>query len=314
MTCVWVIGGNGLLGTALTDVMVSSGVKLFRPAEKILWDSESKLKAQLKLMVAEFSIFIKTESDWQIYWAAGVGFMGSDKSELQTETLALTILLSLIELQHPLISANGCFAFASSAGAIYAGTTDYIVNEDTSISPTTAYAEEKIKQEELISIFAKKNSNVSVLLARISTLYGTVSRSSKRKGLLTEMARRIVRNQPIQIYVPFDTIRDYITADDAAKIMVSAANAVLQQLGIFVKIIASSQPVTIAEIISVFKQVSHRPPKIVTSASKLSNAYKHQIQFSSIVMPSINCHCQTSILVGIFRVMAAERLSFSRYG
>ena len=314
MNFAWVIGGNGLLGTALREVLQTSGVKLFQPSTQVLWNNESNLNAQFSSMVAEFSLFIEDESDWQIYWAAGVGFMGSSREELQAETCALTSLLIFIESHTKLISNNGCIAFSSSAGAVYAGATDFVVSENTAISPTTAYAHEKLEQERLLSMFADKHSKVSILLARVSTLYGSVSRGSKRRGLLTEMARRIVRNQPIQIYVPFDTIRDYITAEDAAQMMVLATNKILGEIGIFIKIIASSHPVTIAEIISIFRKVSRRPPKVVTSASSLSNTYRRQIQFLSVVIPETNIYSRTSMLIGISRVMEAERLSFSTFG
>jgi UDP-glucose 4-epimerase len=253
---------------------------------------------------------VDKENSWQIYWAAGVGTMSSTEEELVLETRVLLKLLNLVESQPELVNTTGCFAFASSAGAIYAGSADDIITENTTIAPTTAYAHEKLRQENLLSSFANTNSMVTVFLARITTLYGPGQASGKRQGLLAEIARRILRNQPIKIYVPFDTIRDYIYADDGAAKIITATHAISGKKGIFIKIIASEQPTTIAEIISIFKRITRRIPRVVTSASKLSTIYTRRIQFQSITMLANEQAISTSLVVGIAQVMAAERSAF----
>ena len=150
------------------------------------------------------------------------------------------------------------------------------------------------------------------MLSRISTLYGPGQAKGKQQGLLVQFARRILRNQPIQIYVPFDTIRDYIFVDDAAAIIVASLRAIGEKPGVFTKIIASEQPTTIAEIFSIYKRIARRTPRIVTSASKLSIIYTRRIQFHSIAVPINEQLSRTSLLVGIAQVMAAERSAFAQ--
>lgn len=311
MTVAWVVGCNGLLGSALSSALCCKETILFKHTERFCWGNEPILHDQLESAVEAFATYLQGNSEWHIYWAAGVGSMGSTQSELDVETRALSALIKFIESQTKLITAKGSCVFASSAGAIYAGSTDDIINEHTPIAPTTVYAHEKLKQENLISEFANNNGNVTALLARISTLYGAGSANSKRRGLITEIARRIARNQPMQIYVPFDTLRDYIIAQDAAVIIISTTNLVSGKSGVFMKIIASEQSVTIAEIISTFKRVARRPPRIVTSASKLSGIYSRRIQYRSHFVSIKGPVCSTSLLVGISQVMSAERLSYA---
>lgn len=312
MSAVWVIGSNGLLGSALSRSLQRMGVHLFTPAERFCWSNEAKLTLQLKTAINEFAAVAATTSGWQIYWAAGVGTMSSTAEELKTESRILSRLLSLIESEQGLIIKGGCFTFASSAGAIYAGTTDAIIDENTPVAPTTAYAREKILQESLISAFVLHNPTMTALIARISTLYGPGQAIGKQQGLLALIARRILRNQPIQIYVPFDTIRDYIFADDAATSITATSNTISGKPGVFTKIIASEQPTTIAEIISTYRRIARRTPRIVTSASKLSFLYNRRIQFrSATLLPNENTS-KTSLLIGIAQVMAAERTTFTR--
>jgi UDP-glucose 4-epimerase len=236
--------------------------------------------------------------------------MGSSEADLALETRVLALLLRLVESTPQLVAIPGAVAFASSAGAIYAGSPDYTISENTVPAPTTAYAREKLRQEDLVCSFAQASGDRIALLARLSTIYGPGQSLGKQQGLLAHIARCILRNQPIQIYVPLDTIRDYINADDAAASMVAALRAVSEDPGVFTKIIASEQPTTIAEIISIFKRITRRAPRIVTSAGKLTNVYSRRVQFRSVATPQCAASPKTSLLAGIANVMAAERAAY----
>lgn len=312
MTIAWVIGSRGLLGSALCRTLLRHGTELFSPTEHFCWGNEHELSPQLAAAVQSFAAKVGTTDRWEIYWAAGVGTMSSPASALVPETNALSVLLSFIESQPQLTTTRGALALASSAGAIYAGYTDEIISENTPPAPTTAYAHEKLRQEDLLRSFVLASSRMSALIARISTLYGPGHSVGKQQGLIAHIARCILRNQPIQIYVPFDTIRDYITADDAAATIIASLGAISESPGVFTKIIASEQPTTIAEIVSIFKRIARRAPRIVTSASKLSSIYSRRIQFGSIAIPEYERVPMTSLLIGIAQVMASERAAFVR--
>ena len=314
MTVAWIFGANGLLGSALQRSLQRRGARLFVSAERFCWHDEAALHRQLQAAVKAFADFARDCNNWQIYWAAGVGTMSSTEEELAAETRALSIVLELIESEPALMATDGSFSFSSSAGAIYAGASDDIISENTAVAPTTDYAREKLRQESLVSEFAERNSRVTVLLARISTLYGPGQDNGKRQGLLAHIARCLLRNQPVHIYVPFDTIRDYIAADDAAFAIGAAVYALSSKPGVFIKIISSEQPTTIAEIISVYKRIARRKPRIVSSANKLSSAYTRRIRFQSKTLPINERMLKTSLLVGISRLMDAERSAFTRNG
>jgi UDP-glucose 4-epimerase len=312
MTIAWVIGSGGLLGAALLRALRRNGTELFSPLERFFWDGGPALESQLAAAVQAFACKAGVTDRWEIYWAAGVGTMSSAPDVLAPETQALALVLQLLEADPGLMAKSGAMAFASSAGAIYAGSRDDIITENTSPAPTTVYAREKLRQEDLVSAFALKNSGTTALMARISTLYGPGQAAGKQQGLLTHIARRILRNQPIQIYVPYDTIRDYIAADDAAAAMVNALGRASVKPFALTKIIASEHPTTIAEIISIFKRIARRAPRIVTSASQLSCLYSRRVQFRSIVAPESARLAATSLPVGIAQLMMEERANFVR--
>ena len=312
MRIAWVLGSGGLLGKALCRELSHNGTLLFLPQDKFSWRTPVELEVQFAAAVQAFALRVGTADRWEIYWAAGVGTMGSATNDLEPETHALEVLLRLLETSQSLMSVGGAVAFASSAGAIYGGSRDVVINEDTSLTPTTAYAREKLVQERLVSSFSLANQRISALIARMSTMYGPGQSARKQQGLLTHVARRILRNQPIQIYVPYDTIRDYISVDDAATAMVATLRIASETPRVLVKIVASEHPTTIAEILSIFKRIARRPPLIVTSASRLSGLYTRRVQFRSNVLPGWVAPPRKSLPIGIAELMTAERAAFVR--
>ncbi|HUM94681.1 MAG TPA: NAD-dependent epimerase/dehydratase family protein [Candidatus Competibacter sp.] len=311
MTIAWVLGSKGLLGSALCRVLHFGQTDLFVPAERFCWGDEQEFIPQLTAAVEAFSARAEGLPRWEVYWAAGVGNMSSSEADLALETRALTRLLRLLDSAPRLAAMPGAVVLASSAGAIYAGAADHIISEDTVPAPTTAYAREKLKQEHLVRSFVRAGNDRIALLARLSTVYGPGQSLNKQQGLFAHIARCIIRNQPIQVYVPLDTIRDYIDADDAAAAMIAALRAIPGTSTAFIKIIASEQPVTVAEIISIFKRLARRAPRVVTSSGRLTNLYSRRMQFHSVATLPYPVLPRTSLLVGIAKVMAAERAAYA---
>lgn len=303
----WVIGRGGLLGSALERALQHSGVALHVPDERFAWQEPDRLPDQMRRAVTRFAAAASTAGVWEIHWAAGVGTMGSTDESLRVETRALDALLAALD-DADLRSGGGRVSFASSAGAIYAGSSDPVIDEFTTERPTTPYAHAKLANERRVHDWAK-GSGSALLIARISTLYGVGQASDKQQGLLTHIARCVIRNQPIRIFVPLDTIRDYVAADEAATSVLEA----LEQVGpgrTTIKIVASEQPATISEILSLFRRIARRSPRIVTSGSPLSNSYVRRVQFRSVV-PPLRSRPPMNLLIGISQVLTAERLRYT---
>jgi UDP-glucose 4-epimerase len=126
------------------------------------------------------------------------------------------------------------------------------------------------------------------------------------------MARSVIRNRPIQVFVPYDTIRDYVDADDAAHAMIGTMRAANEESRVLTKIIASEYPATIAEIVSIFKRLARRSPLVVRSANKLTSLYTRRVQFRSVVVSSYVRSPGKRLPVGISQLMRAEHLAFTK--
>ena len=308
MKAIWVVGCNGLLGSALVRVHQAQGAHLFLLASSSPWNNEAAMAVHLKNSVRTFSSLATRYGAWQIYWAAGVGTMSSTPELMLAETRALQQLLELLRTDPSLMAMSGGFALASSAGAIYAGTTAEVITEKSETTPTTAYAHAKLAQEEMVNAFADKAPNFCAIISRITTLYGVGQASSKKLGLISNIARSMVRNQVIQVFVPLDTIRDYIHAEDAAAATISALHAATPQRAAQVRIVASERPTTIAEIVGTFKRLARRPPWMVTASTKASGLYTRRVQFRTVEPVDPGLAPPRSLVLGIAEVLQAERL------
>lgn len=308
MKRVWVIGASGLLGQSICNsVRGRDGYWLF--TKKFNWDNVSILNAELEESVNYFFSAIDPGDQWYIYWAAGVGAMHSKRADLKLETESLILLLKCIEKFISSAPDKGCFSLASSAGAIYGGCNDYEINENSNFEPLCDYGTEKLIQERILQEFSDKHEKFKTLIARFSTLYGPNQSFGKRQGLISHIARHALRREPIKIFVPLDTIRDYYYADDAAESLHSfvTSNAIFSNNRYIVKIFASENPVSISAIISIYNKLMFKKIRFVLLPTEATSLYSPRIAYKSIV----KCRCcdvrTTSLLEGCFNVLKAER-------
>ena len=142
MKLVWIIGSGGLLGSSLCRNFQQNGNQLFAPQTRFAWGDPTELHRQFALAVSGFGEMTASADEWEIYWAAGLGTMGCVVKTLAPETNALAQFLQLVTAELHLKGKPGTIVFASSAGAIYAGSKDTVIDESTAPAPTTAYAQE----------------------------------------------------------------------------------------------------------------------------------------------------------------------------
>jgi UDP-glucose 4-epimerase len=120
--------------------------------------------------------------------------------------------------------------------------------------------------------------------------------------LISQLCLAAQTRKPLGIYVSLDTLRDYIYVDDAAALIVDfldtvAANSAL--VGPVVKIIASQQSVSIAQLLgTLYRLTKHRPP-VVIAASPLSAVQTRDLRFRSIVLPELDDRPFTPLPVGM---------------
>lgn len=310
---VWIIGRGGLLGSALERSMRRrSNTQLFVSDDRPWpWNDVSDVKSRITDAVSAFGDAAKNHASWEIHWAAGRGTMASTEADLSAETDILAHLLDCLKREASLKSRPGSFLFASTAGAIYGDLSVGVITENTPPSPKTAYGREKLKQETMLTDWTAAASSVSTLLARFSNLYGPGQSSKKNQGLITHIARSVLRHTPVNIFVPFDTIRDYIFVDDAAARVISLLQTLRVPGSARSLIIASEETTTIAHIIGVFRRITRLNPRIIRSTSVVASSYPRLVQFRSTIR-SEELLQRTPLAIGIAETLAHERTALAK--
>jgi len=258
----WVVGAGGLLGGAVSRAsartFIGSPVPWMVPVE-----ANNVLESDLSRFVAQAG-----GSDWLLVWAAGGGSVASNRSDLRAEASIVEGFLAAVRRRHP--AGNGAFFLASSAGGVYAGSSHPPFDESTAPRPLSAYGEAKLAQEELATRIL--TGSVPVLIGRLSNLYGPGQNLAKPQGLVSHLCVAAATRRALNVFVPMETLRDYLYVEDAAVMIVSWATAAVRsrpQLPI-TRNLASERPTPVAGLVRVVQHVARRPIPIALGASLTS--------------------------------------------
>jgi UDP-glucose 4-epimerase len=245
----WVVGGSGLLGSALRRRLGTTFV-----AQPVPWGTD----AAAPTLAADLDRFLDgvgADEEWSVYWAAGSGTIGSSRAVLARETGVVAAFAA--ELAAHADHGRGAFFLASSA-SVYAGSSAAPFDEETVPAPESDYARARLQQEQVVA--ASLDGRLRHVVGRISTLYGAGQNLDKGQGMISTMCLQTVRRRPIRLVVPVDTLRDYLYADDAAAIiegLVDAAHA-SPILATRLRVVAHGSAVSLAVLTAQVNAVGRR--------------------------------------------------------
>jgi UDP-glucose 4-epimerase len=246
-----------------------------------------------------------------VFWCAGAGVVGTSPATLDTESATWELFLERLGREltaAPAANRPGRLFLASSAGGLYAGSPERPLHEGSAPRPISPYGRAKLRQEQTLEQWAARHPQVSSLVARISNIYGPGQRMGKPQGLISHMSRCLIHHQPVHIYVPLDTIRDYVYVEDAASSLVhwmerlgaeAAASSGARRV---VKICASEQETTIAALLGVFRRLAKRRLRVVSGLHPVHAQQPARLQFRSRVWSDEPRPAATGLAVGVDRV------------
>jgi UDP-glucose 4-epimerase len=308
----WVVGRGGLLGRSLLRALpeVMPEMAHWTPpisAAHLRWAEPSAIGEQLDLAAAAFARALNSggHHQWTILWAAGAGVVGTSAAQLAQETETLSRFLSAIDAAQ-LPARRGRLFVASSAGGVHGGAPALPITEDSAPSPISDYGRAKLAQEALVARWAGGRQRVNVLLGRISNLYGPGQKLDKAQGFISQLCRNALLGAPVRVYVPLDTIRDFLFADDCARAIGRALGLVGREPAgsVRVKIFASEQAVSLGHVLALFARFARRPIKVVSARLPGSALQPAGLKFRSVVLPVPPA--ETGLLDGIARVWAGQ--------
>ena len=306
-TLAWVVGRGGLLGSCV-ERKISSAV--WSPERPIIWDDPNRLRKSVEDAVQSFHARLTAETydTWCVYWCAGSGVVGTPADRLAAETASLRFFLDRLGAAFDKSQRflRGQVFLASSAGGVYAGSTVHPLTEETPPQPISDYGRAKLEQEDMLRRWALGRPRVSTLVGRLSNLYGPGQRLDKPQGLISHMSRCLIFSMPVRIYVPLDTIRDYLFAEDAAARIISGMTRLEREAVSghqhIIKVYSSGKETTVAGLIGVFRQIAKRHLRIVSGLVPVRSLQPARLQFRSTVWTDEPNPPRTELLDGVNRV------------
>jgi UDP-glucose 4-epimerase len=236
-------------------------------------------------------------------WCAGSSVIASAPEDIDRE---LWVLREFLDRWQPDADAPGTRAmfFASSAGGVYAGSADPPFSEKTVPLPLSPYGAAKLEAEAIFSTFSER-TGIPLLIGRISTLFGPGQDLDKPQGLVSQLCKALVTGTPLSLYVPLDTMRDYIYTDDAAAMIVGGLNALAGAGGgVHLKLLVSGRSVTVNEVVGEVRRVSRHRPPVVTQPSPIERFHKRDLRMRSIAWPDLDGYAVTPLGAGIGACLA----------
>lgn len=295
----WVVGSTGLLGSSLVLQIEQSGSATLQrhhvdwsdPRQSLI-DLEAGMRAWFACPGAE---------RFELYWAAGAAVVSSSADQTRQEETIFSLFLDMLQSEMVRRPREVTFFLASSAGGIYAGGNGAPFHESSSTSPITHYGEAKLAMEDRLRQI--RYDNLRVLIGRISNLYGSGQRIAKAQGFVSQLCKAMVTRVPMSVYVPLDTMRDFLHSDDAARVIVAGMQLLTQEEArvppVVVKNICSGTSTTLGHVIHEARLAFRRQPAIVVAPTWRAAGQVLDLRISSEVWKELDSIPRRSLLVGL---------------
>ena len=245
----WVIGAGGLLGSAIQRQAQNP----FN-ARAIPWNDPHQATIALTTSLGEFAALTNDEP-WRIIWAAGRATTVATPEEAEQELETFERFIGALAKAQP--EGQGSFTLVSSAGGVYAGSHNPPFTSTTEARPIGTYGNLKLAQEQACAQLP--HQGITTTITRVSNLYGPGQDLRKLQGVVSRLCWAGISKDEVNIFVPLDTLRDYIYVDDAAARILhwSRPESSEPNYEPTVRVVASGQPMGLGHVINTVQDILH---------------------------------------------------------
>lgn len=309
MVVAWVVGQSGMLGSAVVRAVERDPRREWTrvAAPSLPWagdDDEFARAVASGLAALAAAADASQGANWAIVWAAGAAVTAATAQQVARELAQFRLFCATVAATFDAeMMARGCLFYASSAGGVYGGSAHPPFTEDTLPVPISLYGQFKLDAEEVARGLAEHGCRV--LVGRITNLYGPGQKLEKLQGVISHLAKAQLSPRPATIFVPLETVRDYIYIDDCAALLLDALDRLLEcSPGASVtKILGSGRGTSIADLLGKFRQIEKRRPNAMLGFSAQAALQAVDLRMRSIVWPELDRRQLTTLLAGIGATM-----------
>ncbi len=290
---VWTIGSGGLIGSAVARTASRPFI-----GGPVPWSDGPAALASLVEALARFAEEVGGDP-WAIVWAAGAATVAATEEEAQAEADLFAAFAEQVARSD--LPAEGVVLLVSSAGGIHAGSVQPPFDERTPPAPISPYGRARLAQEQAGERLL--GEQWPVILARVSNVYGPGQDLTKLQGLISRLALCSLTREPLNVFVPISTVRDYIYVDDVAALVHAwLAQEAGSAPGPRVRIIASGEGTSIGQLIRTAQDVGHRRVPIAMGTHPSASRQAPDLRFTPSVPECMTSIASTSVPVGMKKV------------
>lgn len=306
------LGAGGLLGSAVRRSASAADVE-FETFTGLPWPQPERTAELISDRHAELlSAEAGAGTRLIVMWCAGGGNVGANEPAMTAETRLVELLTSSVCELADRFEIPTVLSFASSAGAVWSGSHERVLSEDSPPEPWHPYGRAKLRQETIVTDRIRGSRWVRARIARISNLYGPEPADRSPSGLPGHLVTNALQHRPTAIYVPMDTQRDYVYVDHAAATMLRDAIAGFDLPGgtSETDLLAAGYSHTIASVAATLEHVLTRRVPLTVGFSPLASRQPRILSFRS-VKRDLGRMNPTNLDVGLKRLVSARLSSTS---
>ncbi len=256
-----VLGGNGFIGSHLTDYLVAAGHTVrafdrFGSWGQIFNKSDAVELFEGNFMNSSERVAALKDIEYVFHLVSTTTPITAENDPLID--IDTNIRESVRLMQECVKSGVKKLIFASTGGAIYgSNSTAMPIPETTLPAPVSPYAIGKLTIEQYMHYFKKKFSLDSVAY-RISNPYGERQSIAAKQGVIPIFLQHIARGEPITVLGDGSMVRDFIYIKDVVAMVVGSFENSKEPI----YNIGSGSGVSINELVEAVKESVDRPVTI----------------------------------------------------
>ena len=303
----WVVGAGGLVGRHVVAACRAAGHEVVTTV--VPWGDEDASVTALGRGVDALTV-ARAGRPWALAWCAGAGVVATGEDALATEVRVFAHSMAALSatLTGPDGSGDGVVFLASSAGGLYAGSAGAPFDESTEPAPLVAYGRAKLAMEQEVRALATA-TGIRAVLGRLANVYGPGQTLGKPQGLLSQLCLADATGRPLPVFVSMDTIRDYVYAADAGRMVERTVSLVRREPAgsVVEKVLASGRPVTVGYLVSEARRVFHRPLRTIPVGGASAGQVLDDLRLESRVWPEVDALASTPLAAGLAQTSADVR-------
>jgi len=290
-----VFGSGGLIGSSILKSV--PGAKPF--PKSIPWHD-------LEATEEMFDTWSVTEQGVEVIWAAGASVVSASKESTEHELKIFEAFIKALKRNSKLVDR---VLLISSAGGVYGSNQDSKISEHSIPNPMSEYGRLKLAQEQALEQLASE-SEIRVVVARVSNAYGPMQNLNKKQGLISSLVKASLDRDLIEIYVPLDTKRDYIYSDDIGRKIAKLLEVTRSNDSpVIHKIIASQVNRTVSSVVAELNRIRGIRTPVIFATKRETFLQPRDLLFESAVFPEVETVSCISLAEGLQKVIANQLLT-----